>query len=493
MKTENFRECMRMKFHPRERCVQHSCRADEELSSRLGTLRRSRAATEMFTMLCGAFLCVLLSVSQAGAEPMTLETALAAAYLSNPQLEAQRAALRATDEEVAKALAGWRPSVGGTASYGWQNQNQTLLGAGSRTSVPQAEQLTITQTLFNGRTVPSVSRAKQLVSAGREQLRATEQTVLLNAAMAYFSVLRDQEIVEAYREDLSRLRDIQRNTEARLRIGDLTKTDASLASARLLGSQISFAAAQQQLAASRAAFEHHIGRPAESLREHAIPNLPHDPDGGLRDALANHPALAQKRAEAEAARTGVDVATGALLPTLSVQAQYGRSIDTIAPGVRANGLSVLGQLNIPFYQGGAEQAGIRQAKEQSSQALLMSYETERQVREDFTNAWNLFNTSQDAAALSVQQAAANESAYLGTTVESRVGSRNIIDILNAEQELLQAKINAISQRASSIVAAYRVVAATGRMTAADLKLPVPLYSPADHYDQDATKWFGLGD
>ena len=135
---------------------------------------------------------------------------------------------------------------------------------------------------------------------------------------------------------------------------------------------------------------------------------------------------------------------------------------------------------------------MRQAKEQSSQALLASHETERQIREDFTNAWNLFNTSQSAAALSAQQASENETAFLGATIESKVGSRNVIDILNAEQELLQAKINAISQRTVTFVAAYRVLAATGHMTAADLKLPAPAYNPVDHYNENATKWFGLG-
>jgi len=439
------------------------------------------------------FLFAVLLATPSSAEPMTLEAALAAAYLSNPQLEAQRAALRATDEEVAKALSGWRPSVGGAASYGWQHQKQTLLGSGFTTSIPESEQLTLSQPVFNGRTIPSIAHAKQLVAAGREELRSTEGTVLFNAVNAYFSVLRDQQIVEAYREDIDHLRDIQKNTESRLRIGDLTKTDAAQASARLLSSQVNLAAAQRQLSASRATFEHLIGRPAEALVDHPLPGIPQDPDRGMREALASNPDLAQKRAEAQAAEKNVDVAVGALLPTLSVQAQYGRSIDAIAPGVRENGVSVMGQLNIPLYQGGAEEASIRQAKEQSSQARLLSYETERQVREDFTNAWDTFGTSRKSAELSLQQATENQAAYLGTTMESKVGSRNIIDILNAEQELLQAKVAAISQQANMLIAAYRIVGVTGHLNAADLKLAVPLYDPKDHYDQDATKWFGIGD
>jgi outer membrane protein len=435
-----------------------------------------------------------LGIARPGiAEEMTLEASLAAAYVSNPQLEAQRASLRATDEEVNKALAGWRPTLGGSGSYGWQKQSQTLLGPQSVTSVPQSEQITLDQPLFNGRTIPSVAHAKELVSAGREQLTAAEETVLFNGISAYFAVLRDAEIVEAYHEDVRHLRTIQENTGKRLALGELTKTDASQAAARLLGSQINLAAAEQQLAASRASFEHIIGRPAEALIEHALPTIPAASDGVLDIALEQNATLLQRRAEARAADQNVEIARGALLPSVSVQAEYGRSINTIAPGVRENGVSVLGQLNIPLYQGGAEEAGIRQAKEQSTQALLTSYDAERQVREDATNAWHAYQVSRAAAELAAKQAAANEVAYLGTTMESQVGSRNILDILNAEQELLQSKITAITEQQNNIVAAYRLLNVMGRLTAADLKLPVTLYDPAKHYDENATKWFGFGD
>jgi outer membrane protein len=172
--------------------------------------------------------------------------------------------------------------------------------------------------------------------------------------------------------------------------------------------------------------------------------------------LAHNPTLAQRKADAEAADSNVDTAIGAMLPSVSVQAQYGRSIDTIAPGVRENGFSVIGRLTIPFYQGGSEEAAVRQAKQQSSQAFLIFYDAERQVREDFANAWQGFLTSQKAADFAARQAAENENAYIGTTMESRVGSRSIIDIPNADQELLQSKITALSQRQNNIVAAYRV-------------------------------------
>lgn len=428
-----------------------------------------------------------------GAEPMTLEEALASAYVSNPQLEAQRASLRATDEEVAKALAGWRPSVGLAGSYGWQQQRQTLLGAQSTTSIPQSQQMTLSQPIFDGRTIPSTAHAKDLVDAGRAELQATEQTVLFNATSAYFAVLRDMQIVEVYHQDIERLKAILKNTETRLKIGDLTKTDASQASARLLGSQMNLAAAEQQLSASRAAFEHLIGRPAETLMEHPLPDLPVDHTNALDIALAHNPTIAQSRAQERAADHNIDTAVGALLPSVSVQAQYGRSIDEIAPGVSQNGASIIGRLTIPIYQGGSEEASIRQAKEQHTQALLTSYDTERQVREDFENAWSALQTSRKAAELATKQADDNGVAYQGAIMESQVGARNVIDILNAEQEFLQSKVTAITQREASVTAGFKVLAAMGSMTGQHLKLPVPMYDPTQHYDQDATRWFGLGD
>jgi len=444
------------------------------------------------SLLISATMLTASSI-HATAEQMTLEAALAATYTSNPQLAAQRASLRATDEEVNRALAGWRPSLGGSGSYGWQQQRQTLLGPQNIDSIPQSEQITLNQSIFDGRTIPGIEHAKELVNAGRAQLRATEQTVLLNATNAYFSVLRDTMIVEAYRDDIRHLRSLLENTQARLKIGDLTKTDTSQASARLLGSQVNLAAAEQQLAASRASFDHIIGRPAEALTEHSLPLIPGSSDAVLGVALEQNPTLLQHKAEAKAADENVEAARGALLPSMSVQARYGRSIDTIAPGVTENGVSVIGQLNIPLYQGGAEEAAVREAKEQSSQALLASYDAERQVTEDATNAWAAFQAAHAAAELSAKQAADNETAYIGTTMESRVGSRSIIDILNAEQELLQSRVTAITEQQNSIVDAYRILSVMGRMTAVDLKLPVSLYDPTKHYDDDASRWFGFGD
>jgi outer membrane protein len=435
-------------------------------------------------------MCLVTTAAEA--DVMTLEEALSSAYETNPQLEAARAKLRATDEEVAKALAGWRPTISVSGSYGWQQQSQTLLGPQAIESIPESEHITVSQSLFDGRTIPGTARAKELVEAGRAELAATEGTVLYNATVSYFAVLRDTAIVSAYQEDVDRLGHLTDSIRQRLRIGDLTKTDTSQAEARLIGSRMNLASAQRQLAVDRASFEHIVGRPAETLSDHPLPKLPTE-SSALDIALAKNPDLLQSKAQARAADHAVDVATGALLPSLSLNASYGRSIDQIAPGVSENGVSIMGQLSIPLYQGGAEEAGVRQAKEQSAQAFLSSLEAERQVRDDVAGAWETFDASRKTAELATAQADANDTAYHGATMEAQVGSRTILDILNADQERLQSKIAAITQQQNSIVAAYQILRILGRMNAADLKLPVKLYDPKDHYDADATKWFGFGD
>jgi outer membrane protein len=443
-------------------------------------------------VVCLVFACGVCG-TPCSAEEMTLETSLTLAYSTNPQLEAQRASLRATDEEVAKALAGWRPTIAATGSYGLSRQNGTLLGLPTGNTDPQSDQLTLTQPLFDGRTIPGVRHAKALVEVGRAQLSATEQTVLGNAATAYFAVLRDTQIVDAYHDDIDRLRAILTNAQERLKLGDLTKTDVSQASARLLASQLNLEAAQQQLSTSRQSFEHLVGRPPETLQEHILPSIPDSEDDALKTALSQSPALLQSEAQEKAADYAVDTAFGALLPSFSIQGQYGRTVDQVAPGIKENGVTVVAQLSIPIYQGGAEEAAVRGAKEQRTQATFQIADAERQVKETLATAWTALVAAKSEAALATEQADQDKTAYEGSIMESQVGARTTIDILNAEQELQQSRVTAITENENGKAAAYQLLAAMGEMTAEKLKLPVTLYNPQEHYDEDAASWFGFGD
>jgi outer membrane protein len=438
-------------------------------------------------------IAVVLIPHELHAEQMTLNQVLALAYTNNPQLEAQRASLRATDQGVAKALAGWRPTLGAGGSYGWQQRSQTFGGNKLLDSRPESEQLTFSQPIFNGRTLPSIRQAKATVDLGRAQLLATEQSVLLEATAAYLDVLRDTQIVNAYHHDIEQLRAISRNSEERLRLGELTKTDSAQAAARLMGSEINLTAAEQQLATSRAKFQHVIGSPAGDLKAPDDPKIPGSQEEAMRAARSANPLILQNRAQAKVADSAVELAYGALLPSLSLQAQYGRTKDQVAPGVSQNGASIVGQLTIPIYQGGAEEAAVRQAKEQRTQAHFGIVEAERQTEEDVVTSWSAVITSAVAAEIAIRQEGANTIAFEGAKMESQVGARSVIDILNADQELLQSHVTSFLQQDAALISKFRLRAAIGLMTSSALKLPVTTYDPQANYDQNATKWFGFGE
>lgn len=444
-------------------------------------------------IVVGALMAILLRPAGA-VEVMTLRSALALAYTTNPQLEAQRAALRATDETVAKALAGWRPTVTVSDSYGWQLQN-VVPGIGHYQGAnPQDGAFTITQPVFNGEAIANTDQAKATVDAGRAQLLATEQKVLLAAATAYFAVVRDETIVRLEQDDVSTLRGLLKNAEGRLGLGELTKTDTSQTKARLLGAMIALANAQNQLSASRAEFEHMIGRPAETLEpDPRVPALPKRKEDAFASANAQNPDLAQARFQAKASDYAVNAAIAALYPTVSVQAQYAKNVDELGLGIKEHAASLVGQISIPLYQGGGEEAAVRQAKEERSQAELNIVESDRQVREGVQNAWDSYETANTARELGASQAQANATAYQGAQLEAEAGSRTMLDILNADEELLQSRLGMATSEYNARVAAFQLLAAIGQLTARALRLPTPLYDPKAHYNEDATRWFGLGD
>jgi outer membrane protein len=311
--------------------------------------------------------------------------------------------------------------------------------------------------------------------------------------MAYCDVVRDQSVVDLYVADITELRALLKNTEQRVALGELTKTDEDQASGRLAGAELNLESAEQQLVTSRAEFEHAVGRPPEALRTSGLPKVPNSEDDVLKIALRENPGIVQSQAQARAADANVSVAIGALMPSLSVQAQYGRSINDIAPGITENGVTVIGQISMPIYQGGTEEAAVRQAKEQRSQATFQIFESERQVRESVRTSWNALLTARRSIQLATLESESDNAAYHGAQIEAQVGARTTLDILNANQELLQSKIATLTAICANQTATFQVMSAMGHLTAQALKLPVKPYDPLDHYNNDADRWIGLGD
>jgi len=450
--------------------------------------------------LAGA-VSVLAFAGAAQGETFSLDDALGVAYETNPQLDAERAALRATDEGVAEANAGWRPSVNAAGSYGSQRVEISGVPEALNDHPLQGE-LTVTQPLFRGgRTVAEIGRAKALDRAGRAQLTDAEQQVLLAAVTAYMDVVRDSAIVDLNQHNVDVLKKQLDATQKQFDVGELTRTDVAQSQARLSAAQTGLVTAQGQLAISRANFQKVIGRAPETLDEASpLPALPGTEDDALNLALKQNPALIAAQENEHAADYAVDDSTGALLPQLSLQGQYQYSRSAFNTGIGATSgagtirsTAVIGQLTVPIYQGGADEAALRQAKQLHSQAQLDAVNAERVTREGVSAAWEAFQSAQSAIASNQAAVKANQLAFEGVSKEQQVGSRTILDVLNADQELLNSQVAVVGSERDAEVAAYQLLAATGQLTAKNLGLKVKFYDPAEYYDDNAGRWFGFGD
>jgi outer membrane protein len=466
-------------------------------------------------------VAALLAPSQNVKPSLTLGEALAVAYETNPQLAAQQASLRATDENVAIANGGWRPTISAGGTYAYQQfyffpltvtdpaTGAIVFGPVSSISAhPLQGALTVTQPIFRGgRTIAEIGRAKAQVRSARAQLLAAEQTVLLSAATAYMDVVRDTAILGLRRLNVEVLKKQADATQAQFNAGSLTRTDVAQAQARLAGAQSDLTAAQSQLAISNANFLQAIGRQPETLEnEPALPPaLPTSVDDSITLALKENPAMVQARENEVAADYTVDDALGALLPTFSVQGQYGYGQGSLVsptgslnvasgpPHTADHSVTVTGQLNVPLYQAGVAEAALRQAKELHTQTQLNVAVSDRQVRDVVTTAWALFEAAEASIASNEAAERANEIAFQGVTKEQQVGGRTILDVLNAQQELLNAAVALVTAKRNAEVAAFQVLAADGTLTAKSLGLKVKFYDPLEHYDDDAARWIGYGD
>ena len=442
---------------------------------------------------------------------MTLNDALGIAYETNPELAAAQAGLRASDEQVAQANGAWRPTISVGATYGVEKYffpGIPITGFGTVSSIndhPLNGQATISQPLFrSGRTVAEVSRAKALVRSGRAQLTATEQTVLLDTVTAYMNVVRDGAIVKLREHNVEVLRRQRDSTQLEFKAGSLTRTDVAQANARFANAESDLTTARGQLATSRADFMKTIGRPAETLESNpALPKLPPAEDDIIAKALKLNPALVTAQANERAANYAVDDAWGAMGPTLSVQGQYQYSQSALnsvvgfgaggAPeAVTNHALAVIGQLNVPIYQAGVEEANIRQARELHAQSQLNVAVADREVRDAVEAAWSTYQSALGTIESNVSTAKADEIAFEGVSKEQQVGGRTVLDVLNAEQELLNAQVTLVSSQRNAVVAAYEVLASSGTLTAGALGLKVKLYDPLEHYNEDAAAWVGFG-
>lgn len=455
----------------------------------------------------------------AGAWSQTLQEALAAAYTNNPTLLAARAQLRAVDENVPQALAGWRPTViiAGAAGYAETTVRSqarvperrdaagNLLNPGTAglpfslyTDVPRdtfSLQATVSQPIYRGgRTTAATRRAENLVYAQRSRLLATEQQVLLDSVAAYVALIRDSEVVRLNANNVQVLTRQLQATNERFRVGEITRTDVAQAESRLAGARAALQQAEGNLEASRAVFRRLIG--LEPVRVQApSPLVPpvSSREEAVRLATENNPAVVAAQFEEAAARDLIDVQFAALLPQVSINASAFRIDNNANRGSRQTGAQVTANLSVPLYQGGAEHAAVRQARQQAQQARQAVIEARRLAAQQATQAWETLRSARAQVESVRAQIRAQEIALDGVQREAMVGSRTTLDVLNAEQELLNARVNLVQALATLINASYALTATVGRLTARDLGLPVQLYDPRSYYNAVRDRWVGTGD
>jgi len=424
----------------------------------------------------------------------TLQEALASAYAENPTLQARRAQLRATDEGVPEARSGWRPTVSATGDAGVAETDSAVTPGGSETQNPLTYGLSVQQPLYRGgRTVAAVSRAKNLVLAERQLLRSVEQDTLFAAATTYMNVLRDTAVVELNVKTEQVLRRELDATRDRAAVGDATRTDVAQAEARLAGAVAGRIQAVGNLETTRAEYRRVIGHPPQDLqRPPPAEGLPRSMDEAQRLAEEGNPDILSAMYLERAAQDDVRLARGELLPTLSLNGDIEHREDTVTSGTETDSASIIAQLSIPLYQAGGPSARVRRAKQVANQRRLELDEARRTVRDETTQSWEALGTARARITQLETQVRANQIALDGTREQARVGSRILLDVLNAEQELLDAQVNLVSAVSEELVAELRVLSAIGRLTARDLGLQVEYFDDEAYFNQVKGKFWGTG-
>jgi outer membrane protein len=433
----------------------------------------------------------------------TIESALVRAYQDNPQLNAQRASVRSTDENVPQALSGYRPKVAVTASGGSQYSDTTLKSSagGNVTSQtlrgvngPWSAGATITQTLYNGGQTGNRTRAAESqVSAAREGLRVLEQSVLLAAAQIYMDYLRDSAIVEVQRSNVNVLEQTLKQTQDRFNVGEVTRTDVAQSQAQLAAGRTQLLSAESTLTTTRANYRRIIGSDPQNPQPGSPVDryLPKTLAQAVNMGLVENPNVTAAMYGIDVSFLQVKVNEGALFPTVTLQGNVQQANEQTLSTFKAFNASATANISIPIYQGGAEYALIRQSKESLAQQRLNLDQVRDQARATVAQGWGQLVATKSQVASAQAQVTASEIALNGVREEARVGQRTTLDVLNAQQALVNARIALVTAQHDRVVASYTVLNAVGRLSPVTLKLNTSVYDPSVHYHQVRDSWFGV--
>ena len=474
-----------------------------------------------------ATLAILLSTATA-ATAEDLRGALAAAYNFNASINAQRAATRAADEAIAQAKAGYRPQVFSDAQFGFArtirsarssrpatpDQNLVAVDAAGnpltvtipgtpavsgrnktrQDSVPASFGITVTQPLFQGFTiVNNVNQQEARVRASRAQLGLTVQQTFFQVAQAYADIKLAEELVSVRQQNISFLLEQVRSANARLEVGEGTRTDVAQSQARLELGRTQVTLARSDILTARADLQQFVGRAIEANGPPRIPRrlLPNSLSSALSIAVTNNPAIRAAEHLVDAQAFAVKVAEGELLPSLSASVSGTNSYDLSSPDSRSTDLRGLLTLRVPIYQGGALSAAVRRNKEVLGQTRIELDLRRDQVRSQVRTAWALLQAARSNVRASRAQVSSARLALSGVIEERNVGQRTQLDVLQAQSAVLTAQEQAAQARNLEVVAAFSLLQSIGRLTPRRLGLHVDYYDPKAHYRATVDRWYGL--
>jgi outer membrane protein len=430
----------------------------------------------------------------------TLRSALAAAYMTNPTLNAERAKLRAIDEEASQARSNFRPSISADLDTGYLKPKPNPVdgtpastGGLGGTSHPAGYDITISKTLFRGfRTLNAIRQADADIQSGRENLRSVEQLTLLDASTSYMDVVRDRAIVRLREGNVRVLTEQLKATEDRFEVGEVTKTDVAQAEARLSGSDSQLSLAQSNLKTSRASYQRVIGHPASNVVEPSSIEflLPHALPSALSTAEVENPTLQSAIHAEEASRYAIKQIRGEMLPEISVEATYSDTLDPSVALDRIEETTLFGRIRVPLYSKGEPSSRVRAAVEINRQRKQEVDEARAEAVAVVIASWGRLVASRAQIISDQSQVRANKIALNGVKEEEKVGQRTILDVLDAEQEFLDSSVTLVTTKRDKVVASFILLSAIGRLDTGHMRLSVEEYDPTLHYNAVKNKWFG---
>lgn len=443
--------------------------------------------------ILGASLAVCLGGASA-ASAQSLEEILAYTYQTNPTLNAARASLRVTDEGVARAKGGWRPQVTsnlgvGYTDYDAESSSGTTSGG---SSYPKTASLSVVQPLYRGgRVEAAIKGAEYQVQASRAEMFATEQRVLLDAVTAYMNVIRDESVLQLQGNNLERLKKQLEATRDRFEVGEVTRTDVAQAEARVARANADLIQAQGGLVSSRVNFEKVVGLVPETLAGPKSPEkLPDSREMAVEEATRNNFNLISAKFSERRAIEDIDLVFGELLPTMNLVGSADYDRDTNGSDNEVSQFTLQAQVSIPIYQQGTVSARVRAAKEEANRIRIVVESIRREAVDTAARAYESWQTTLARIVALEASVRSAEIALEGVQQEATVGARTVLDVLDAEQELLDAQVALVSAQRDELVASYNLLSSVGRLTAADLGLDVEYYDYDQHYREVSNKLWG---